>query len=118
MHAPFLLSRALMRRIEAFFPLSHGIPRVGDRQIVLGIVYIIKHGLMWHDAPKDNGPHKTIYNGFIHWSRLAYSTTYSPNWLARRANAKVIICNLRKKLQPGVEIIARRNEGYELRRGE
>ena len=37
MDVPFLLSRAQMRRIEPFFPLSHGIPRVDDRRIVSGI---------------------------------------------------------------------------------
>ena len=49
-----------------FFPLSHGVPRVDDRRIVSGIIYVIMHGLMWRDAPKDYGPHKTIYNRFIH----------------------------------------------------
>ena len=70
MDVPFLLSRSQMRRIEPFFPLSHGIPRVDDRRIVSGIVYVIKHGLMWRDAPTGYGPHKTIYNRFIRWSRL------------------------------------------------
>ena len=70
MDVPFLLSKAQMRRIEPFFPLSHGIPRVDDRRIVSGIVYVIKHGLMWRDAPKGYGPYKTIYNRFIRWSRL------------------------------------------------
>ena len=35
-----------------------------------GIIYVIKHGLMWRDAPRDYGPHKTIYNRFMRWSRL------------------------------------------------
>ena len=65
-----LLSEAQMRRIEPYFPLSHGIPRVDDRRIISGIIYVIKHGLMWRDAPKAYGPHKTIYNRFIRWSRL------------------------------------------------
>lgn len=70
MDVPFLLSETQMRRIEPFFPLSHGIPRVDDRRIISGIVYVIKHGLMWRDAPKGYGPHKTIYNRFVRWSRL------------------------------------------------
>ncbi len=70
MEVPFLLSKAQMRRIEPFFPLSHGVPRVDDRRIVSAIIYVIKHGLMWRDAPVDYGPHKTIYNRFIRWSRL------------------------------------------------
>ena len=67
---PFQLSQSQMRRIEPFFPLSHGIPRVDDRRVVTGIVYVIKHGLMWRDAPKAYRPHKTIYNRFIRWSRM------------------------------------------------
>ena len=70
MDVPFLLSEAHMRRIEPYFPLSHGIPRVDDQRIVSAIIYVIKHGLMWRDAPKAYGPHKTIYNRFIRWSRM------------------------------------------------
>jgi transposase len=70
MSETWLLSEAQMRRIEPYFPLSHGIPRVDDRRIVSGIIYVIRGGLMWRDAPKAYGPHKTIYNRFIRWSRL------------------------------------------------
>lgn len=66
----FLLSEAQMARIAPYFPLSHGVPRVDDRRVVSGIVYVIKHGLQWKDAPKGYGPHKTLYNRFIRWSRL------------------------------------------------
>ena len=66
----FLLSEAQMRRIEPFFPLSHGIPRVDDRRVISGIVFVIKNGLRWRDAPRDYGPHKTIYNRSVRWSRL------------------------------------------------
>ncbi|SDT10071.1 Transposase [Erythrobacter sp. HL-111] len=66
----WLLSEAQMRRIEPYFPLSHGIPRVDDRRIVSGIVFVIRNGLRWRDAPVGYGPHKTIYNRFICWSRL------------------------------------------------
>ena len=66
----FLLNERQMARIEPHFPLAHGIPRVDDRRVISGIVYVIKHGLQWKDAPKDYGPHKTLYNRFIRWSRL------------------------------------------------
>ena len=65
-----LLSEAQMRRIEAHFPLSHGVPRVDDRRILSGILFVIRNGLRWRDAPAGYGPHKTIYNRFIRWSRL------------------------------------------------
>ena len=66
----FLLSERQMARISPCFPLAHGVPRVDDRRVVSGIVYVIKHGLQWKDAPKGYGPHKTLYNRFIRWSRL------------------------------------------------
>jgi len=46
------------------------VPRVDDRRIVSGIVFVIRNGLRWCDAPKEYGPHKTIYNRIIRWSRL------------------------------------------------
>src|SRR5690554_1838415 len=64
------LSQAQMRRIEPYFPLSHGVPRVDDRRIISGIIFVIRNGLRWRDAPAAYGPHKTIYNRFIRWSRM------------------------------------------------
>ncbi len=37
----FLLSPAQMARIEPFFPLSHGVPRVDDRRVISGIIYVL-----------------------------------------------------------------------------
>lgn len=45
-----LLSEAQMRRIEPYFPLSHGIPRVNDRRIISGIIFVIRNGLRWRDS--------------------------------------------------------------------
>ena len=66
----FLLSERQMARISGFFPLAHGVPRVDDRRVVSGIVYVIRNGLQWKDAPKGYGPHKTLYNRFMRWSRM------------------------------------------------
>ena len=39
---------------------------------------MIKNGLRWRDAPPEYGPHKTIYNRFIRWSRLgAFSKIFA-----------------------------------------
>ena len=67
---PFLLSTAQMRRLSPHFPLSHGIARVDDRRVLSGIIYVIRNGLQWRDAPTAYGPHKTLYNRFIRWSRM------------------------------------------------
>jgi putative transposase len=52
----WLLSEAQVRRIEPYFPLSHGIPRVDDRRIMSGIIFVIRNGLRWRDAPVGYGP--------------------------------------------------------------
>ena len=66
----FLLSPAQMSKIAPFFPKPHGIARVDDRRVVSGIVYVLKHGLQWRDAPREYGPHKTLYNRFRRWTRM------------------------------------------------
>ncbi len=40
-----LLSAAQMRRIEPYFPVSHGVPRVDDRLILSGIIFVLRNGL-------------------------------------------------------------------------
>ena len=66
----FLLSPSQMSKIEPFFPRSHGVPRVDDRRVISGIVYVLKHGLQWRDAPPGYGPHKTLYNRFRRWTEM------------------------------------------------
>ena len=39
------LSEAQMRRIEPYFPLSHGMPKVDDRRVISGIIFVIRNGL-------------------------------------------------------------------------
>jgi putative transposase len=66
----FWLSAHQLNRIKFYFPRSHGVPRVDDHRVVSGIIFVIKNGLRWRDAPREYGPHKTLYNRFIRWSRM------------------------------------------------
>ena len=66
----FWLSETQLKKIEPYFPLSHGVPRVDDRKVVSGIIHVIRNGLRWRDAPEIYGPHKTLYNRFMRWSRM------------------------------------------------
>ena len=66
----FWLSHSQLQRIEPYFPLAHGVPRVDDQRVISGIIHVIRNGLRWRDAPKEYGPHKTLYNRFVRWSRL------------------------------------------------
>lgn len=66
----FWLSEEQFARIQPFLPNKpRGVPRVDDRRVISGIIHVIRNGLMWRDAPERYGPHKTLYNRFIRWSR-------------------------------------------------
>ncbi len=61
----FLLSQEQLNRIQPYFPVSHGIPRVDDMRVINGILSVSRDGLQWKDAPKAYGPYKTLYNRFV-----------------------------------------------------
>ena len=44
MSDPIWLPAAQMRRIEPYFPLSQGVPRVDARRVISGIVLVIRNG--------------------------------------------------------------------------
>jgi putative transposase len=64
------LSPAQMRKIEPYFPVSRGVPRSGDRRVLSGIIFVIRNGRQWQDAPFVYGPPKTLCQRFNRWSRL------------------------------------------------
>lgn len=66
----FWLTELQMERLRPFFPKSRGTPRVDDRRVLSGIIYIQRNGLMWKDAPSGYGPPKTLYNRWKRWSRM------------------------------------------------
>ena len=65
----FWLTDEQMARLQPFFPKSHGKPRVDDKRVLSGIIFINRNGLRWRDAPSEYGPPKTLYNRFVRWSR-------------------------------------------------
>ena len=63
----YWLTDEQMERLRPFFPKSHGRPRVDDRRVLSGIIFVNRNGLRWRDAPKDYGPAKTLYNRWTRW---------------------------------------------------
>ena len=55
----YWLTDEQMERLRPHFPKSHGKPRVDDRRVLSGIVFVNRNGLRWRDAPAADGPHKT-----------------------------------------------------------
>lgn len=44
-----------------------GKPRVDDRTVISGILYVLKTGCRWRDVPASYDPLITIYNRNNHW---------------------------------------------------
>jgi transposase len=64
---PFLADGRTDGASGALFPKSHGKPRVDDRRVLSGIIFINRNGLRWCDAPREYGPPKTLYNRWKRW---------------------------------------------------
>jgi transposase len=77
----FWLTDEQMERLRPFFPKSHGKPRVDDRRVLSGIVFVNRNGLRWRDTPGDYGPHKTLYNRWKRWGRPVCSREWWKAWL-------------------------------------
>ncbi len=52
----FWLTEEQMDRLRPHFPKSRGKPRVDDRRVLSGIIFINRDGLRWSDAPSEYGP--------------------------------------------------------------
>ena len=70
MSGQFWLTGEQVERLKRYFPKARGKPRVDDRRVLSGILHVLRNGLRWQDAPAVYGPHKTLYNRFVRWSRL------------------------------------------------
>jgi transposase len=66
----FWLDEEHLKRIRHMFPKPRGVKRADDRRVLSGVIHVIRNGLRWRDAPSEYGPHKTLYNRFVRWSRI------------------------------------------------
>lgn len=57
-----------MAHPQPYFSKSHGEPRVDDRRVLSGIIFINRDGFRWRDAPSEYGLQKTLQNGRKRWS--------------------------------------------------
>ena len=93
------LSDAQMARLEPFFPKSHGKPRVDDRRVLSGIIFINRNGLRWRDAPAAYGPHKTLYSRWRRWSDKGVFARLMAELAAKHGEQKTVLIDvsLRKR---------------------
>ena len=87
----FWLTDEQMARLRRFFPKSHGRPRVDDRRVLSGIIFINRNGLRWRDAPREYGSHKTLYNRWRRWSEMGVFARIMEGLAAEGGDRKTIM---------------------------
>ncbi|VXC65345.1 transposase [Sphingomonas sp. 8AM] len=87
----FWLTDDQMGRLLRFFPKSHGKPRVDDRRVLSGIVFVNRNGLRWRDAPSAYGPYKTLYNRWKRWGERGVFTRMMEGLAAGNAEPKTVM---------------------------
>jgi len=86
----YWLNEDQMARLRPFFPKSRGKPRVDDRRILSGIIFINRNGLRWSDAPAEYGPPKTLYNRWKRWSDMGVFARIMTGLAAEAADNQTI----------------------------
>jgi transposase len=86
----YWLNEDQMARLRPYFPKSHGVPRVDDRPVLSGIIFIDRNGLRWCDAPKGYGPAKTLYNRWKRWSDMGVFARIMESLAAEAPDNKTI----------------------------
>ena len=86
----YWLNEDQMVRLRPYFPMSRGRTRVDDRRVLSGIIFINRNGLRWCDAPKEYGPHKTLYNRWKRWSDMGVFARIMEGLAAKAPDNKTI----------------------------
>ncbi len=87
----FWLTDEQMERLKPFFPKSHGKPRVDDRRVLSGIIFINRNGLRWCHAPREYGPPKTLYNRWKRWGDMGIFASMMEGLAAKGTEQKTIM---------------------------
>ncbi len=65
----YWLSDKQWEKIKDLMPNKPGPQRIDDRQILSGIIHVLRAGCRWCDCPKEYGSYTTVYNRFNRWSK-------------------------------------------------
>lgn len=87
----FWLTEEQVERLRPYFPKSHGKARVDDRRVLSGIVFVNRNGLRWRDAPREYGPHKTLYNRWKRWGERGVFVRMMEGLAAANAEQKIVM---------------------------
>src|SRR5258707_12970603 len=59
---------------------GRGRPRKDDRQVLNGILWILRSGARWQDLPERFPPYQTCHRRFQYWVDGGYSDKSSKRW--------------------------------------
>lgn len=66
----YWLDEAGWNAIEPLIPMNRpGVKPGRNREVISGILHVLKVGCRWSDCPAEYGPSTTIYNRFNRWSK-------------------------------------------------
>ena len=68
-----------------------GKPRVDDRRVLGGIIFINRNGLRWCDAPKEYGPPRTLYNRWKLWGDIGVFARKMEGLASEAATPKTVM---------------------------
>ncbi|EHH67591.1 transposase [Gluconobacter morbifer] len=99
-----------MERIEPFLPLSHGIARLEDRNVLSAIVHVLRHGLRWSDVPAEYGvPYRRLRNRLIRWAEMDVMDRVLANLMERRDGVlRLMVSERQFRLHPTGALLAAR----------
>ena len=90
----FWLTDEQVERLRPFFPKSHGKPRVDDRRVLSGIIFINRNGLRWCDAPREYGPPKTLCNRWKRWGDMGVFARMMEGLASRGTEQRTIMIDV------------------------
>ena len=109
----FWLTDVQMARLAPFFPKFHGKPRVDDRRVLSGIIFINRNGLRWRDAPREYGPHKTLYSRWRRWSEKGIFTRMMAGLAAEHGEEKTMMIDATylEAHRTAISMVAQKGQG-------
>src|SRR3546814_19525936 len=87
----YWLTDEQMTRLQPYFPTSHGKPRVDDRGVLRGIVFVHRNGLRWRDATSAYGQQQTLYNRWKGWGERGGFLSMMEGLAAASADPKPVM---------------------------
>jgi transposase len=106
----FWLTDDQMERLKPFLPESHGKPRVDDRRVLSGIIFINRNGLRWCDAPREYGPPKTLHNRWKQWGDMGVFARMMKGLASDGTEQKTIMIDVSRQV-PVVRACAQVSKG-------